>query len=250
MRAAIRGSTVLELFMFHRGVVFFLAIFALAPPAAAEIKGDKKAIALVDKMIDRLGGAEVWSEARTLYLEYEGWRSNPAQPIDERAWRDLQEPNQKVVFEGRLSDVTFNMIAETSWLQHSERGTRIFTEEQHANNLAFWEYDFYTIIHKLARGDQRISVKLDEPQTVRISGPSGADWGWFEIDMTGQPVRWGAPDGDDRYEYLYGPVRAYGNINFPAWGTAVDGFWRFEYKTVDVSRTPLDVDLTAPPDAP
>lgn len=214
--------------------------------SGADLKGDNEAVALVDKMIERLGGEDIWSEAQSLYLEYEGWRSDPAQPIDERAWRGLGAPDQKVVFEGRRGDVTFNMTQDASWLEFSNRPTRRFNDEDHANNLDFWNFDFYTIIHNLARGDDRITLTFEEPQTVRIRGPQDADWGWFEIDATGQPVRWGAPDGDDQLEYIYGPVRRYGNINFPAWGTARDGFWRFQYTKVDVSREPLDIALTPP----
>jgi len=230
----------------HAAVAGCASIFLFAHSASAELKGDREAIDLAGKMIERLGGTEVWSETRSLYLEYEGWRSDPAQPVDERAWRDLQEPRQHVIFEGRRSDVTFNMTPESSWLEFSEREPRIFTAEEHANNLDFWNFDFYTIIHNLARGDERLRLSFEEPRTVRIKGPGGADWGWFEIDATGQPIRWGAPDRDDQLEYLYGPVKAYGNFNFPAWGTAANGFWRFEYKVVDVSRDPIGVELTPP----
>ena len=197
-------------------------------------------------MIDRLGGAEVWSETRSLYLEYEGWRGDVSQPVVERAWRDLAEPNQRMIFESRRAEAILNMTPDASWVEHSESGVIVQDDDQHRNNLDFWNFDFYTIIHNLARGDERITLKFEKPQTIRIKGPNGADWGWFEIDQTGQPIRWGAPDGDDSLEYIYGPVRAFGNINFPAWGTASDGFWRFEYKSVDVSRHPLDIDLTPP----
>lgn len=225
---------------------FTFLIFAPAPSTAADLKGDTQAVALTEKMVERLGGAEVWSEAKSLYLEYEGWRSDPAQPIDERAWRSLDRPDQKVVFEGRRSDTTYHMTADASWLEFSERPTRRFSAEEHAQNIDFWNYDFYTIIYNLARGDKRLRLEFEEPRTVRIKGPGRADWGWFEIDATGQPIRWGANYGDDELEYLYGPVRAFGNINFPAWGAAHDGFWRFEYKTVDVSRQPIPVTLTPP----
>jgi hypothetical protein len=223
-----------------------IGAFFAAGGAAAELKGDKKAVERANLMIDRLGGAEVWAEARSLYVEYEGWRSDPAQPVDERAWRSFDKPDQKLAFEGRQSDTIFHMTEEASWLEFSERPTRIFTEEEHAQNLAFWDFDFYTIIHNLARGDERMRLRFEEPRTVRLIGPDNADWGWFEIDETGQPIRWGAPDGDDQLEYIYGPVRAFGNVNFPAWGTARDGFWRFDYKTVDVSREPIPITLTPP----
>lgn len=225
---------------------FMLSLTLLSSAGAQDLKGDEAAVALVQKMLDRLGGAEIWSESQMLYLEYSGWRSDPAEPVDERAWRSLAAPDQKVVFEGARSDVTFNMTEDASWLEFSEREPRIFTEEEHAENLDFWNYDFYTVIHNLARGDDRITLALEEPQTVRLKGPRGADWGWFEIDATGQPVRWGAPSGDEDLEYVYGPVRAYGNINFPAWGAATNGFWRFEYSVVDLSRDAFPLALTPP----
>ena len=214
--------------------------------AAQELKGDAEAVALAEKMIDRLGGADIWSDAKTLYLEYEGWRASPPQAVDERAWRRLDTPEQKVTFEGRRGDTTFHMTPDASWLAFSGRDPRRFNAEEHALNLSFWNYDFYTILYNLARGDERITLRFEEPQTIRIRGPQDADWGWFEIDATGQPVRWGASYGDEALEYIYGPVRAYGNINFPAWGTARDGSWRFEYTTVDVSREAKDLDLTPP----
>lgn len=226
--------------------ISLIASLTATMTAAADLKGDREAVALADKMIERLGGAQVWAEAKSLYVEYEGWRSDPAQPVDERAWRSLDKPDQKVIFEGRKSDTTFYMTAEASWLEFSERETRIFNAEEHAENLNFWNYDFYTIIHNLARADERIRLEFKEPRTVRIKGPRNADWGWFEIDATGQPIRWGAVSGDDELEYIYGPVKAFGNINFPAWGTASNGFWRFEYTKVDVSREPAPIDLTPP----
>lgn len=225
--------------------ITLLFIF-ISSATAEELKGDKAAVALVHKMLDRLGGAEIWAESKTLYLEYGGWRSNPAQAMDERAWRSLASPDQKVIFEGARSDVAFYMTEDASWLEFSERGPRRFSEEEHAGNLDFWNYDFYTVIHNLARGDDRITLRLEQPQTVRLEGPNGADWGWFEIDATGQPVRWGAKSGDDDLEYVYGPVRAYGNLNFPAWGASTDGFWRFEYDVVDLSRDAFPMELTPP----
>ena len=218
----------------------------LSSNAAAELKGSNDAKARIDLMLNRLGGAEIWSEATTLYLEYSGWRADPAQPIDERAWRSLSTPDQKVIFEGRFSDTTYHMNEDASWLSFSERPARRFNEEEHALNLKFWNYDFYTALHNLALGDERITVRMGGDRIVRLTGPNNADWGWFEIDDTGQPIRWGAKYGEDELEYLYGPVRAFGNINFPAWGTASNGSWRFEYTTVDVSREPFHLVVEPP----
>ena len=216
-------------------------------PANAKLKGDAEAIALANKMIERLGGAEAWSEARSLYLEYDGWRGDVSQPVMERGWRDLAEPRQRLIFESRRAEAIINITPDVSWIEHSESGARRQSDETHQENLNFWNFDFYTMIRNLAAGDERLTLKFDPPQTIHIKGPKNADWGWFEIDQTGQPIRWGAPDGEEKLEYIYGPVKAYGNINFPEWGTASDGFWRFNYRVVDVSKHPLNIEMEAPP---
>lgn len=233
----------------YKTIMGLAALATVGLPAsvsAIELKGAPDAVERIESMIDRLGGEDIWSESTSIYIEYRGWRSRPAQAVDERAWRDFHQPNQYLVFEGRLSDTIFHMTDEASWLEFSERDPHVFSAEDHADNLAFWDYDFYTIIHNLARGDDRISVSMDGPRTVRLTGPDDSDWGWFEIDDTGQPVRWGAKSGDEDLEYIYGPVKRYGNVNFPAWGTSVDGYWRFEYTDVDVSRVPIDKELVPP----
>lgn len=232
-----------------RALIPFAAIaFAImqTQSAAQQLKGNSEAVSLVQAMIKRLGGEEIWSQSQTLRLEYSGWRSEPAQAVDEHAWRSLSTPHQRVIFEGRRGDVSFNMREDASWLEFSAREPRRFTAEEHAANLDFWNFDFYTILHNLARGDERITLRLEAPGRVRIEGPQGADWGWFEIDATGQPVRWGAISDGEALEYVYGPVRAFGNINFPAWGASTDGSWRFEYTVVDVSREPFVLDRRAP----
>ena len=228
--------------------IIIAVLFTLSNEARAELRGDAEAIALAEKMINRLGGSEIWSETRTLYMHYEGWRADSSQPVVEEAWRDLTEPRQKMVFKSRRAEAALIITPEASWIEHSETGVRRQDDATHRANLDFWNFDFYTIIHNLARGDDRIRLKFQAPQTIEISGPGGADWGWFEIDQTGQPVRWGAPDGDDRLEYIYGPVKPFGVVNFPAWGTAVDGFWRFEYKEINVDWRPLPITLNPPAD--
>ena len=227
------------------GVLLF-SIFNVA--ARAELRGDPEAVALANRMIERLGGAEAWSEARSLYLEYDGWRGDISQPVMERAWRDLAEPRQRLVFESRRAEAILIVTPDVSWIEHSETGVQRQSDNTHNENLYFWNFDFYTMIRNLAAGDERLFLEFKAPQTIEIKGPNEGDWGWFEIDQTGQPIRWGAPDGDDTLEYIYGPVKAFGNVNFPEWGTAADGFWRFNYRVVDISKHPLEGEFSFPPE--
>lgn len=213
-----------------------------ASPAAAQLRGDPEAIAQAEKMIERLGGAEAWSSARTLHLVYDGWDADPGAPMIEEAWRDLTRPWTTVHYTRPDADapfVEFHQRPDRSWL--IVRGEhRPFDEAENAANQSFWRYDFYTVLRRLAADDNAITLAADENR-ITLTGPEGEDWGWFQIDATGQPVRWGAMDRGEPLEYIYGPVTDFGDIAFPAWATSVDGGWRFSYETVALSAD-------APPD--
>lgn len=219
----------------------FLAAL-LAVPAHAELRGSDEARARAALMMERLGGAETWANARTLYLVYSGWRTGPDAPMIEEAWRDLTTPYTVMTYRRERDaypDVEFHQRPDRSWLiVRGER--RPFDANENAENQRFWHYDFYTVLRRLAAGDEAIAVALDDNR-LTLTGPAGEDWGWFQIDDTGQPVRWGAMSDGEPLEYIYGPVVPFGDIAFPAWGTSVTGDWRFAYETVSISRD-------APPD--
>lgn len=236
--------------MKHVLSALLLASLAAGTANAGELRGTPEAVAKVDLMLERLGGHENWAEARTLHLVYSGWQTGPAKYLREEAWRDLTQPYEHITYaesDEMAPYLTFNLTPETSWLW--VRGeNRMFPADEHAVNVDFWSFDFYTVLRNLAAGDERLTVSLSEDERVVITGPDGADWGWFEIDETGQPVRWGASYGDEALSYLYGPVTVFGAVSFPAWGTAADGSWRFDYETVELLDEPVPVDLSPPPE--
>ncbi len=96
--------------------------------------------------------------------------------------------------------------------------------------------------------DPRLRLAWQEPDRVVVSTAGGRERGWWRIDETGAPLQWGAatPTGGT-VAYVYGPVKAFGTVNFPAWGAALDGWWRWDYVKVDVSTGPLAVSLEPPP---
>lgn len=206
--------------------------------AQKQLAGDEKAVALVDQMLQRLGGKEIWARSRTLYVEYHGWRDHPTQAVIERAWRDLQQPNQRMEIEGSLTDLVLVFTPDSNWISRDGAVSDQDATVQ-AADLRFWPYDFYTMIHNLAVGDSRIRLEFEAPMRVTVSNRDGDDWGWWDIDSTGAPVRWGANYEDEVLEYVYGPLKTFGNVSFPAWGTAADGSWRFEYVAIDVDAAAI-----------
>jgi len=219
-----------------------------AAPAAAQsqrLRGDEAAVVAVERMLEAFGGAEAWAEARTLYLEYRVQRTEPDEDLTERAWRDLQRPNQRIEMQSPSAPFVWVFSEGGGWVER-DGATRELSDAGRLSALGFWPYDFYTMLHRFAAADPHLVLSLETPRRVRVRSGIGEDLGWWEIDSRGALLRWGAMSDGEPLEYVYGPIRSFGAINFPAWGAATDGSWRFDYTTVTVSPAPIDPALLDP----
>lgn len=207
----------------------------------ARLQGDPQAVAAVERMIERLGGREVWSRTRTLYVEYDGWRTRPNEPVVERAWRDLAEPRQHAEYQGRSFRTVFDLSPTQGRIARDGK-VELYDAVRHTATVERYPFGFYTSLHTFAVADPRIRLVWQEPDRVIVRTDDGRERGWWQIDTTGAPIRWGAGSGSEVVEYVYGPVRAFATVNFPAWGASTDGWWRWNHVRVDVSPEPLVVD--------
>lgn len=224
------------------------AAFTLSASAADDVprlQGAPQAVAAIERMIERLGGRAVWSRARTLYIEYDGWRTQPNEPVVERAWRDLAAPYQRAEYQGRSFLTTFGLSPAQGWIDRDGTLER-FDAERHAATVERYPYGFYSSLRTFAVADPRIRLAWQEPNRVIVRTADGRERGWWQIDSTGGPIRWGAGSGDDAVEYVYGPVRPFGTVNFPAWGASTDGWWRWNYVRIDVSPEPFAESVDPP----
>lgn len=231
-------------------VLLMLAMQPVQPAVAAEgprLQGDPQAVAAIERMLERLGGREVWARTRTLYVEYDGWRTRPNEPVVERGWRDLTEPRQRSEYEGRSFLTTYGLSPTQGWLDRDGK-IELFDAEHHAATVERYPFGFYSSIRTFAVADPRIRLAWQEPDRVIVRTVDGRERGWWQIDSTGAPIKWGAgTPGGDSVEYVYGPVRAYGNVNFPAWGASQDGWWRWDYVRIDVSTQPMPASVSVEP---
>jgi hypothetical protein len=210
--------------------------------AADRLQGDPQAVASVEAMLERMGGREIWARTRSLHLEYRVWRTDPDETMTERAWRDLQEPNQRIEFDSPSEPVTWAFTPRSGWV--SREGTvKEISAAGHASAVGFWPADFYTMIHRLAVADPGVVLAFVPPRRVRVDSAEGVELGWWEIDSSGQLLKWGSVSDGEQLEYVYGPLKTFGEISFPAWGSAVDGSWRFEYANVSVDPAPIPAPL-------
>ena len=218
-----------------------------AQPEVPRLQGDAEAVEAVERMVDRFGGPEVWANARSLYVEYDGWRLRPNEPVVERAWRDLDRPYLRAEYEGRSFYNVSVMTPERSFDTRNER-IRHRTDAEHRQRVDRYPFSFYVAMRSFALADQRIRLEWQEPDRVVVHSEDGRNWGWWQIDGTGALIGWGvdAEAEGGSFSYVYGPMREFGNVNFPAWGASNSGDWRWTYTQVDVGRERYDISYDPP----
>jgi hypothetical protein len=224
-----------------------LALTAMPAAAQRGLRGDSAAVAMVERMLAATGGREVWAGARTLRMEYRGRVVTPRALEDrEVAWRDLREPNERLEHHGRGVARASAFTPTGGWRTRSGV-TRAMTALEHERMLGFWPRDFYTLFHRFAVADPDLHVIALGPGKVVVHSARQGEVGWFEIDSEGAPVRWGTLDDGAPLEYVYGPLRSFGRVRFPAWGARLDGGWRWEYSVVELDAAPIPDSLLRMP---
>ncbi len=232
----------------------------LAAPAAgqplAPLNGDAEATARIGRMLERMGGRAYWARVRGIYIRYRQYRSGPwVGQGEERAWRDLGEPYERLEWrfdlDGGGQRVSAHGFDPQSGWRRRNGVIQAMTAEAHRGVVAFWTHDFYTMFRRMAAGTPEVRYRFSAPNHIEMTGADGEALGWWDIDAAGNMMRWGATDETgEALSYVYGPFKTYGRIAFPAWGASSDGQFRFEYAEFVTGAEPFARDLLADPATP
>ncbi len=228
-----------------RALALAAAAWLAAFPACAQaLHGDPAAVELARKMIGRLGGAALWGRARTLHVEERSYHAQSERPEHDAYVRDLRRPRIR----GDYEDGVMVLTPAASW--RSTRGkVEPWPAERSRRFAEGWGGNIYVLYHRLAAGDPALALHtMSERRFEVLEG--GRRIGWFETTMAGSPVRWArfAPGEPDRpaEEWIYGPLRDFGPVRFPAWGVRLDGDHRFYYTAVRLSEQDAPADRFPP----
>lgn len=238
--------------MAPRFLILAAAAFTPAITSAQSLpslSGDPEAVQRMERMLESMGGRQAWASARSLFLHYRQLSSGrrPGEG-EQRAWRDLGEPRQRLEYlrtdpSGTLQAWAGGFDPEGGW-QRRDGAVTPQPAAEHKDDVQFWPREFYTQFRRIAAGDQGLRYRFTPPNRIDVFNPDGLPIGWWDIDAAGNLLRWGATTTDGvLLSYVYGPYRKYGAIAFPAWGTASDGTYRFEYRDVAISPKPLPAEV-------
>lgn len=221
-------------------------------PAHAEMKGDAEAIELANQMIESIGGKELWSKIRTLYL-VEKSRTPNGDGIIGTFWRDVEVPREWYQLNTRRGDIIQFWWDERGVYQtvNGEVSTDNLPENIYELVIGYWPGEIYVLYHQIAAENPSYRYEKGEEsgQFMVVEDATDKLLGTFWVNADGDMYRWKHFDTEDPIEYIYGPHKQFGEISFPDWGTQVNGSWMFEYIEVRWSEDEPPISYDPPAEA-
>lgn len=221
----------------------------LAPVAAVAdgLAGDPVAIERARQMVERVGGQYVWSRLASLQLTQRFHIHTRPESVIHVEWIDFKIPRIHVTIESELTRRKRAYDARGGWFLRDGTVTA-FSDEELADERSSWKRDMFRMFHLIASEDESIELRMNGMHRLEVlERASGELLCWFRLNVTNEPVLWGAGNGGEAaLEFMFGPLGQFGNIRVPRWGGFVDGTWRFDMLDAQGSALPPPVSYDRP----
>lgn len=203
-------------------------------PSAA---GDSQAVAAAERLLQRVGGREVWAR-RTLVVEERSFlRSGGIATL--RIARDFVAGTRSLASRSPGNNAAEWLSPDGGW--ESRNGAmRIMPPAELAAERQGLRQEPYAIYHRIARRDSTLRFALrDSASTLVVYDGVERVLCWFVLDGTGAPTSWGNFYDGRINQHYYGPLQQFGAVSLPRWGVSTTGQFRFEYVTAILAETPV-----------
>jgi hypothetical protein len=229
-------------------LVMFTWQYSLAQDESSGLRGDPKAIAEVEAMVETMGGMAIWAQLKSVHFVHRWYPNNRIDSYVENEILDLTGPRSWVE---RKSEIDHRVRAYSPEYRRwtVTNGKFEYTsEEVYEKSMKRAPFNFYRLVKAVAIGDPFYEVRFGEgdiPRTRRIEfyGPDGVMRGWVILNARKEPLVKATTD----YRYTFGPMERYGNLRVPAWGVYGNGYTLFEMISLKGSDQSPDPSLFQPP---
>jgi len=231
--------------------LFAVASAALLIPSAAcaqGMRGDPEALADARAMVEKMGGATIWSQMNTIHFVHEWYPWNREDSYVEDEILDLTGPRSRADRKSEINHVVRAYSPEGGRWDMTNGAVTHASEEVLAQDLGRAAFNFYQLVKAIAVDDPRYEVRYGEgdiPTTRRLEfyGADGELGGWVILNVKNEPIVKATP----AYRYTLGPLKRFGNLRIPAWGVYDNGWTRYEVIDVTGDRNPPDISVFLPP---
>jgi hypothetical protein len=188
------------------------------------IKGNREALARLDKLLAALGGRELWAEAKSLYLIQRTRSPKVGDGILSTSWRDLERPGEWGELQHAKLKVRYAWTESGGWFRRDAK-YRDYIGDEVAEKAFYWHRDLYTLYHRLAKDELTYHLEALEPFGLLVRDAELKKIAELHLTRDGELFRWQPLGTKKKGSSIFGPYKSFGQARFPDWMASSDGQW-------------------------
>jgi hypothetical protein len=201
------------------------------------IRGEVDAVAAAERLLQHVGGREIWRRRTMIVRERAFLRSGEVAELT--ITRDLERGARAIENVTATRRVVEWLSPESGWESRNGASTAL-SRSALAMELQGLRQEPYAIYHRLAMQDSALRVELrDQIYKLFVYDRNEQVICWFQLDEQRALFGWGNIYDGRINQHYYGPLVRMGDVNLPKWGVASNGSFRFEYVNASLNDEPI-----------
>ncbi len=235
-----------------RHLLFAAVLLSFTLPSSAQeqgLRGDPVAIADAQAMVETMGGATIWKTLASVHFVHEWDIINRPDIYLENEILDLTGPRSYVTMESEIYSRIRAYSPENRYWNIVNGEFSYASDESFNRTQERAPYSIYRLARAVARGDSHLTIRygsvksIPQAQALEFVGPDGEPHGWILLNVRNEPIIWATT----QYEYVFGPLKRFGNLRVPDWATTGGGAVRYQMVSLVGSNKKPDASLFVPP---
>ena len=216
----------------------------------AGLRGDPAAIEDARAMVRTMGGESVWKELEAVHFVHEWDIVNRHERYLEDEILDLTGPRSWVKMESETYSRIRAYSPEHRYWSITDGEFEYGSDESLARAMERAPYSIYRLARSIARDASNLEIRYGHIEGIasipalEFVGPDGEAHGWIILNARKEPMIWATT----QYQYVFGPLRRFGNLYVPDWATTSQGLVRYEMVSLAGSDERPELSLFAPPE--
>jgi len=194
------------------------------PPDAADAR--------LDELLQVMGGRAAWAAAQAVKVDATHYSTVFRLPHRNEIWNDFRTPRLRIVASSEEIDRAL-VVDGDQGTRRNRTDVRALTAAELTEQLRWWESNVYRTLHRLARRDPDLSVRMIGPRRLGVFRKDGVRLNWIDLNQLSEPILFGTWDSETGT--IFGPLmRSPSGLKHPRWVASGDGTWRVELRELRV----------------
>jgi hypothetical protein len=216
---------------------------ALAMSEAATGDADAR----LEKLLEAMGGRAAWAATQAIKVDATHYSTSLRLPHRNEIWNDFRAPRLRIL--ATSDEVDRELVLDGDQGTRRDRAEiRPLTAGEIAEHRRWWESNVYRTLHRLAKRDPELSVRMIGTNRIGIFREDGVRLNWLELNQQHEPVLFGAWDSDTGT--VFGPLTTSASgLRHSKWVASADGSWRVELRALTIVNSQLPTPKSRKPEA-